>query len=315
MDRIDTIINSITRSIEIDEEEKSNWFQHIDQVIEEIYRYHKVHTYSYISKRIKEYYTTINKECQIDAFQKLLLLQFIKKAQGRISKNCDLTPNIIDCYHEAFEKFMTKIENNRFAEEFYRFDDNRYLKVQSVCALHSLPLNPFIIDRDRLSLRFLFSSGLKQFFAGLNLVLFRMKGVSPVYKIHTNQLDLDAMKHFNRNGWTNMFMNLAVLLEEVKDIKAVCGTSWFLDPELINVSPELSYINSLMHDMNAFIFGFRTDKQSVKNALFMNPKRQKLFNEGSYIPRKHLIVILRKDLLIWKANQAEFTLAESNQHN
>ncbi|VFQ44345.1 hypothetical protein [Desulfoluna butyratoxydans] len=123
-------------------------------------------------------------------------------------------------------------------------------------------------------------------------------GRTGYYQIHTHVPDLDQ---FNNQGWIDCFLRIAAMLRVNKHIKGLFGGSWFYDPQLVGVSPHLTYLQSIPMDNGAFRFYLGRDRTG--NAFSTSKKRVDLYNEGKYTPKSYLMVWPRDALIRWAANQ------------
>lgn len=298
-----SIVNTIDEFIKKmdNEKELEKLISQINNLNEIFSAYPKVRCYSHISKAAHRYYANLETK-NIIVHQKLHLLLLIKKSLKKLEST-----NFPECikvrFVNHFQRTVKSIVEDKLAAEFYDYKNNRFLKLQAVCTLNTFPIYPFILDRDKLSLKTLFHGGIGQFFQSSFNFFIKYKGVAPFYKTHTNILDAISMQAFTENGWRSMFFDLSELMRVEKKIKGVCGTSWFIDPIIKDISPELSYINNLLSEIGATIHKHSTDDKTVKDALFFNPKRKKLFESGEYKPRKYLFIITRSKLISWGDSQ------------
>lgn len=259
--------------------------------------YPKVRAYGYISKSVHKFYANISEKDLVD-LQKLHLLTLISNSLNKLDK-LEFSDVIVAKYQQFWEKTANSLINDTLPEQFYNYKNNRFLKAQSICSSFTIPAYPFILDNDRLSLKFLKYGGLGQLITGILFIIFKLRGFYPLYKTHTNLVDVEAMKTFNEEGWRKMFINVAELLKHKKNIKGICGTSWFIDPKLKDISPELAYINQIFSEMGTKIFEHNTDKNTIKDALFMNQKRKELYESKKYFPQKYVFIIPRVKLIKW----------------
>jgi len=307
MNNIKITINEFIDSY--NEEEKDYFLSEIKKLHSIISKYPEVRTYRYISDLTHQYYSKLNDYIKLDEInykihQKFHLLLLIKDSINRI-ESANYPNNIKEYFKKYYERTVKNIINDKIAKKSYNYKSGRFLKMQSVCTLFTFPIDPFILDSGKISLRFLFYNNIKQFFKGIYFIIFKFKGISPFYNTHTNLLDVDSMKSFTENGWRSMFLNLAELMKHQKDIKGVCGTSWFIDPIIKDISPRLSYINNLLTEIGVSIFPHNTTEQTIKDALFLNSERKKLYENGDYKPRNHLFVVTRSELIKWGETQKD----------
>ena len=128
-------------------------------------------------------------------------------------------------------------------------------------------------------------------------LILKTGGRKPFFKMHTDSTDRHLMKEFNPDGLDDFFKRIEILMKRQTQVKGICGSSWFFDPALKEISPELSYIREISESYGASFFDLGSNKGIIKDAIFMSPKRIKLYKQGEYMPNAFLMLITRKDLL------------------
>ena len=118
---------------------------------------------------------------------------------------------------------------------------------------------------------------------------------------YSNHIDLRAIKEFTPDGWTASFARIAELLALNPSVRGVAGVAWFYDPELVRVSPHLSYIGHTLQRSGAFRVTMKTQEHDVANALARSLSRKKLHERGEYSPACYLVAWPRRALLEWAA--------------
>ena len=66
------------------------------------------------------------------------------------------------------------------------------------------------------------------------------------------------------------------------EVRGLIGSSWYLDPALKDISPELSYLQDLPENNGARIFPLNPSK-SNNGALIGSVRRTRLHQEGKYV--------------------------------
>jgi hypothetical protein len=78
--------------------------------------------------------------------------------------------------------------------------------------------------------------------------------------------------------------------------KAVIGNAWYYDPVVAKISPHLAYVQNYPVQHGASFFRGPPDRSG--NAL-MSSRRQRMYDQGEYHPRKYLMVWTRDSLVDW----------------
>jgi len=274
----------------------------LSKYITYLYDSPQIGSYGYLSNKLKEYCNIIlinSNEQIMELYHKLILLTLILKAKDKLV-NKKLPYDINTLYEMNFKRIIHSIGNNSSGSFIYPQDN--FLKDLAICTLKMIPAGAQKIHLDVISKRFLFKNGLKQFIECVIFIYFELGGFRPLYNMHTDAHDQDLLEEFNANGWKRFYLRVAHLLKMNKKVKGIFGNSWFFDPQLNNISPRLKYLREIPIKNGGRLFYTGSEPQSIKNAILKSATRRKLYNEGKYIPRNHLIIWSRKQLINW-ANQ------------
>lgn len=128
-------------------------------------------------------------------------------------------------------------------------------------------------------------------FLWLNL---RQGGLKGYYQIHTHTPDL---AEFNPQGWNDCYWRIAQMLERNPAIKGIFGGSWFYDPQLLEISPRLAYLQQVPLENGASSFYTGVDHSG--NAIFSSKTRRQLHEQGKYTPKSYLLIWPRTQMLNW----------------
>jgi hypothetical protein len=104
---------------------------------------------------------------------------------------------------------------------------------------------------------------------------------------------------YNERSQAEWQRNVALCLQMNPHIRGFIATSWFYDPQLASVSPHLDFLRagSLAH--GAVLIRAGATEGSTKYALARSPERQKLYDEGKYVPTSHAVIWTREAMMKW----------------
>ncbi|MCP4150477.1 MAG: hypothetical protein GY757_22205 [bacterium] len=273
----------------------------VETYIHLLEQYPKASHYKHISPEIDEFCKKIirfSSEKTLETYHRLVLAVLIVSAQNH-PKLKNLPDEFQQLFQFNFKRIVKKLESRRAKAGYYLYTEDKFDKDLGVCRLNIIPAGAQKVYPCRMSRRFLLKGGLKQFVQGSKMVLLETGGFEPIYKMHTDSRDKDLMKEFNPEGWLNFFKRVAKLLEVNTNIIGLCGSSWFFDPKISEISPELKYLRETTEKIGAHIFKQGTSEGAVRDATFMSPYRIKLHEDGKYIPTSYLMVLPRKTLIKW----------------
>jgi hypothetical protein len=133
----------------------------------------------------------------------------------------------------------------------------------------------------------------------LSLFLFLFK-ILNVYKLYYVIHTVDRyLPRFNKEQMNKAYINIANLLEINPDIYGIYRESWFLDPCLKNISPELAYLWEVPQQSGAKLFCIGNPHKAANKAISLSPLRKRLYEKGEYKPMNYAYVWPREELLSW----------------
>ncbi len=297
-DRISKNINRITNYISSYNDSILTEFP-IDKYLTYLARYPETIDLSYISPQIDSYCNNIVKASNnqtLELYHQLLLLTSISKAEDRLESE-ELPTDVKALYRSNFARIITDIESNN--TECYTYSHSRFRKDLPTCTMRMIPVGARKIHMSRIPRVLLFTGGIKQLITASMLVGFTLRGFSPFYAMHSDLDDPDLMAEFNPAGFKRTLIRIAKIIEKDKRVKGVFGYSWFYDPQLANVSPNLAYLRNEFTDHGGESFRIGPSAQAIKDAIQKSPTRRKLHKEGKYVPTDYVVIWPRNRLIEW----------------
>jgi hypothetical protein len=240
----------------------------------------------------------------IETYHKLVLCYFIKDSLSTL-RDGFFSPDITSFYSRHFEWIFEDFDKKSINNDRYTYNDDFFLKDLSICSLKMFPAGAVTVELSLVNWRFLLRSikygGLNQgdpsqFVEASRFYLTRTRGDMPFYETHT---DGRWLREFNQEGWRKSYIRIAEMLKTNSHIQGILGVSWFFDPHLEAISPNLLYLRNLPEQGGARILKFGTTNSDIKNATAVSQKRRKLYEEGTYVPTSYAMIWLREDLIEW----------------
>ncbi len=125
-----------------------------------------------------------------------------------------------------------------------------------------------------------------------------LKGRKGYFQHHAHLPELD---NFNERGLIDSYLVISDMLKHYPDIKGIISGSWYYDPKIKNISPNLTYLRDIPAKNGAKFYNCGRDASG--SAISKSQKRRKLFNEGKYVPKAYLYIWSRKKFLEWAKAQ------------
>ena len=195
---------------------------------------------------------------------------------------------------EWFRGMLDNIE--RLDADYFRLNNDPFLKDMAVCVGRMIPVGgAWAINVSGLGRRIIFGCGPRQLLTRTFFLLSHIRALKPFYEIHMIPRLADRFTEDEREA---SYLRIAKMLCVNPEVRGLIGSSWYLDPALKDISPELSYLQDLPENNGARIFPLNPSKGNY-GALIGSVRRTQLHEEGKYVPRNGLIVWPRKDILKW----------------
>ena len=179
---------------------------------------------------------------------------------------------------------------------YFTHRNDSFSKALAVCRLKLLPCGIELFDSSSgIARSTLWKSGLSGGIAFARAWL-EMGGHQPVLMGHW---DARKIRDFSPEGYRRMYLVLAELLNAREEYLGVGGQSWWFDPVLASISPELAFLRSESAGHGAYFIPMPTDEVATAQALKMSSRRQALYREGRYQPKSYFWFWPRRRLLRW----------------
>ena len=207
----------------------------------------------------------------------------------------NLPDEIVRLYHEWFENILEdfSIQPNCY----YHHSCSSFFMDIKICTLKYIPVGgAWIVEVSRVGFHPFIADGLKQCIDYFKFLTFKTRGYTFFYVIHTAPRYIGR---FNKEEMDLSYRRISELLKLNPRIKGLYRRSWFLDPGLEQISPELLYLREIPQLNGARVFSNGFKKRDNELALTMSPRRKKLYSLGIYQPTSYAYIWPRKNLLEW----------------
>lgn len=248
-----------------------------------------------IEKKINSRIRTINNEEEY-LVKKAIIFKLASEINTMIVRN-HLPDSIISLYSHSMKRLINSSKENLNNNYYDNYDF--FIKDLGFILGLLIPCNSCIMsDPDsyiliRSLVRSIFRKGnlrfiYKTYFKG---------GLGPWLRYHVDERDLTD---FNEIGWNKFYSRIAKLLKLNPSIKGIVGTSWFFDPQIIDVSPRLGYLQTTQLLNGAILIRHGSDINTIRNATIKSKIRRELYEKGKYVPISFSIFWFRDDIIRWE---------------
>lgn len=229
----------------------------------------------------------------LELYHKLLLIWLIEQYEER-SKRHRIPESIGRLIPEAFDRILTGIEH---AENGYFLHGNElFAKDLGLCRLKLLPCGAEVVDVwSGIPRSMLLRGGVSQSIQGAVFVA-RLGGFKPLYESHW---DRRLIRRFRPEEYDLCYVRIAHLLQLNPQMRGMFGSSWWFDPIINEIAPELLFLRQTPIENGARVFRVGTDAGAVRDAIQFSKKRKALYESGRFTPCRYMLVWARDDMLAW----------------
>jgi hypothetical protein len=279
--------------------------------IDDVKSFPQLRMHSYFRSRRKKIFSLIQERYGFHAialYQKLSLCFFMKDSLNHL-KSKSLPQGVMRNIHSWYQRVVKDFD--RQPDSYYDISKVDFKIDFGVCCLKSIPIGgAWFLQIRMVSPRIFLTFDVRRMKRMLDCILFKAKGFFPFCVIHTVPRYL---LRFNCQQMNIAYKNIGDLMEYHPKIKGIFRKSWFLDPNLKNISPDLTYLREIPQQNGAILFKVETTHQDVVDSLAFSPYRRKLYEEGKFFPTVYGYIWPKKEFLDW-LSQSDVGQSESCKH-
>ena len=272
----------------------------ISVYIEDVKSFPQFRIHSYFRPRRKRILSEIEKRygpLAYALYQKLALASFMKDSLDRL-KSKHFPEGVIRQIDSWYQRVVQDFD--RQPDSYYDISKLDFKIDFGVCCLKNVPIGgAWFVQLHMVNPRVFLTFDIRRIKQILGCIVFRTRGLSPYCIIHTVPR---YMLRFNCRQMNMAYKEIGELMNCYPGIKGIFRKSWFLDPNLEDVSPEITYLREIPQHNGAVLFEAGTTRQDVRDALAFSPYRRKLYEEGKFLPTVYGYIWPRKEFLEWLQN-------------
>lgn len=231
----------------------------------------------------------------VEAYHRLVLLHLVSQAivDGPPAP-MRLTPEA----HRLLDDYLARVvaDVTRGRKGFFRHGHDPFAKDFAVCRGRLLPCGVEVLDPLGGIPRSLVLKGGPAQVLTMARMAWRLGGVKAVWGLH---FDRRLVKDFNAQGYVDLYLRVADLLAANPEVRGISSWSWWHDPQVARISPELSFVGAIPENNGAFVMRVGENDYATSDALRFAPQRTALYREGRYRPCFYMLAWARQDVLAW----------------
>lgn len=221
---------------------------------------------------------------------RILVCQLYLKNYNKI-RELSLPSVVVDYLHEDFTRILNMVKDQNKSN--ISFKNPTYYKYIETLQLNLLPLGNQGVMYSGIPKSIIFKEFPSNFFKLINFAI-KIGGFKPLLEMHYNP---HRMRKFNQDGWEDVFRLASKVLLRRAEFKGLFGGGWFFDPHVLEISPEIEYLQKIIKKIGGSIVFSNRSEQDKIDAFAMSAKRKRAFENGKYDPASYIAVISRDALL------------------
>lgn len=239
----------------------------------------------------------------IELYNRLLLAHLILDSEKRNKHN--IIPSVVEFVHEDLDRILSGLERPRAG--YFQRSVTMFRHDLAIARMKVIPNGAEFLDTNvgigrshliRDSVRGL--RGAFNCWRTFNLEL--VNGLWPVYEPHW---DRRYFRHFSPEGYKAFYLRTADMMRANPEVRGFYAASWWYDPGLVEVSPELAFLRALPEEGGAYFLQSYAHNPYLATEPFAGSQVRKAMHEaGRYNPRTFIMYWSRARLLRWASSQA-----------
>jgi hypothetical protein len=230
----------------------------------------------------------------LENYHKTVLAYLITDFDNRI-KGLRVPDSILDLVTITFQRILAQLWNAEY--DFYLYSNELFCRDLALCRLKLLPCGSELVDvYSGIPRSILLRKDVQQAVHCIRFFLPKGSGFRPWYESHW---DRRLIRSFTPQDYDQCYLRIAALLELNPAIKGMAGFSWWYDPALESISPNLTFLRKVPLDNGAQLFRAGTNTAAIRAAIHLSAERRRLYDSGKYLPTVYLLAWSRNDMLEW----------------
>ena len=181
------------------------------------------------------------------------------------AKTRSIPESVLSLYTGEFRRIVSRMATN--PKGFYLYPNDPFEKDLGICRLKLVPCGAQLVDvRSGVPRSALFKGGPRQFLKALSFFVFHVGGFKPLYELHLH-MGGNTLREFNPRGWDRCYVRIAKLLERNPQVKGIFYITWWTDPRMATISPNLAYLRERPESNGARFFYNGSNAVSTENAI------------------------------------------------
>lgn len=238
----------------------------------------------------------------VEIYNRLLLAHLIAHAEQRAGNV--IVSSIHPYIREDFDRILKALEKAR--PGYYLRDNHLFRRDLAISRLKVIPNGFEFYDLNACIARKEILKGTPTSFLRF-AATYRADLMKPLYPLYEPHWDRRYVRYFSPEEYERCCLRIADMIALNPHVRGVGTPSWWYDPQLKEISPELWFIREIAEGGGArFMLLERYNPYLLTDSLAHSPHRKAAYEAGQYKPRSYMIFWPRRELIAWaKRTRAE----------
>ncbi len=238
----------------------------------------------------------------VEIYNRLLLAHLIENAEA-YNKHV-IVPSVQPYVREDLERILKGLERAR--PGYYVRDNHLFRRDLAIARLKVIPNGFELYDTNVcIARKEMLKGGVVSFFRFVTA--FRTLLLGPLHPMYEPHWDRRYIRYFSPEEYERCCLRIADMMAANPEVRAIAVPSWWSDPQLKQVSPELAFIRAIPESGGArFMLLEGHNPYLLTDSLAHSPHRKAMYEAGKYQPRSYMLIWPRRELIAWaKRTRAE----------
>ncbi len=230
----------------------------------------------------------------LELYHRSVLASLISQTDARVTRK-RIPESIRLLMRREVERILRGLD--QAPSGFHSFQNELFVKDLALCRLKMLPCGSEVVELwSGVPRSTLLRDGVGQLVQAGWFVATRLGAFKPLYESHW---DRRLARQFTEHDYNLCYLRVAELLELNAEVRGMFGASWWFDPHVRAIAPELEFLRRVPEENGARIFRVGQREAALRDATTFSRKRREMYERGEYTPERFMLVWARKDLLAW----------------
>ncbi len=237
----------------------------------------------------------------VETYNRLMIAHLIARSE---QTKRGVIVSATHCYiREDFDRILKALEKARAG--YYLRDNHLFRRDLAIARLKVIPNGFEFYDLNACIAR---KEVLKGGLASLVrfAATFQADLAKPLYPLYEPHWDRRYEKYFSPEEYERCCLRIADMIAANPEVRGVATPSWWYDPQLKEISPELWFVREITEKGGArFMLLGGHNPYLLTDSLAHSPHRKAAYEAGRYNPKSYMIFWPRRELLAWAKHTRE----------